>query len=128
MVRSWILQVSNYFKELPGKIIHIIFDNYDYNYQVPSKDRAADVPRVIPDVNQRLPREDKWSDFLSHSQNKCQFINLIVEFIFGDEYHVNNGDVCYHKEMNFTPAWYDPLHSTHKVAHQKFCYAKKNRL
>ena len=76
--RSWVIKVLDNMTSLPGDILHIVFDNYEYPYDIPSKSRVAGVPRIVSNLDQQLPRENEWSDFLSNSRNKSKVIDLVV--------------------------------------------------
>ena len=97
--KTWAVEVFKHLKPLPGTVLHIVFDNYEYKFQVPSKDRAVGVSRMLSDIDQQLPHENEWKDFLDNSKNKSQLINLLVDYVLGDDFqmnkeiYVNNGDV-----------------------------------
>ena len=50
--RRWCDNVFDYIKSLPGDTVHIVFDNYAYDYLVPSKDRYTGAPRLISSIDQ----------------------------------------------------------------------------
>ena len=58
---------------------------------------------MLSDIDQQLPHENEWKDFLGNSKNKSQLINLLVDYVLGDDFqmnkeiYVNNGNICYHK-------------------------------
>ena len=38
-LKSWADEIMNYFSLMPGNKLHVIFDNYSYEYSVPSQER-----------------------------------------------------------------------------------------
>ena len=68
--RGWGKQFFDYMKQLPGCIIHIVFDNYGYEYHVPSKDRSDGALRLVTNIDQELPHNNDWVDFLGNSENR----------------------------------------------------------
>ena len=53
---------------------------------------------MLSDIDQQLPHEIEWKDFPDNSKNKSQLINLLVDYVFGDDFHMN-GNICYYKEL-----------------------------
>ena len=124
--RRWSRDVFDYMKHLPGEALHVVFDNYAYEYHVPSKDRFNGAPRLLSSIDQELPHDNEWFDFLGNAGNKSQLINLLVshltgEYEMGKDIYVNNGDTCYFKaQLNqSTSTICDELFSKHREADQK---------
>ena len=46
-------------KHLPGNTVHVIFDNYTYEYNVPTKDQSIGTPRVIANIDQELSNDSE---------------------------------------------------------------------
>ena len=116
-------------KHLPGEVVHLVFDNYSYEYQVPSKDRFDGASRLLSSIDQELPHDNEWSEFLSNSKNKSQLINLIVSYLTNEyeinkDIYVNNGDTCYFKARSTqsSSSICEELFSKHKEADQKVVF------
>ena len=77
--RRWANDVFKHMKHLPGNTVHIVFDNYTYEYNVPTKDRSTGAPRVIANIDQELPNNSECVDFLGNSNKKSQLIDLLVK-------------------------------------------------
>ena len=75
-------------KHLPGNTVHIAFDNYTYEYNVPTKDQSTSAPRVIANIDQELPNDSEWVNFLGSSNNESQLIDLLVKFLL-EEYQMD---------------------------------------
>ena len=45
--RRWAIDVFKCMKHFPGNTVHIVFDNYTYEYNIPTKDWSTGAPRVI---------------------------------------------------------------------------------
>ena len=86
--RRWANDVFKYMKHLPGNTVHIVFDNYTYEYNVPTKDRSTGAPKVIASIDQDLPRNSEWVDILGNSNNKSQPIDLLVKHLL-EEYQMD---------------------------------------
>ena len=115
-----------YLNSLPGTIIHIVFDNYQYEYETPSKNRdSSECERIICDLDQELPITCEWKSFLSNDKNKYQLINLLVRFILesglvhSKNIFVNNGNECYYKGIHEETKLSEELSSLHKEADPK---------
>ena len=78
--RRWVNDVFKYTKHLPGNIVHLVFDKYTYEYNVQTEDRSTGAPRVIANIDQDLPNDSEWVDFLGNSNNKSQLIDLLVKY------------------------------------------------
>ena len=64
MVKSWADEIMNYLSLMPANNSHVIFDNYSYEYSVPSKQRGVtQMERVINSLNQDLPSTKEWNEF-----------------------------------------------------------------
>ena len=66
-------------EHLPGNTVHIVFDNYTYEYNVPTKDRSTRAPRVIASIDQELPNDSESVDVFGNSNNKSQLNYLLVK-------------------------------------------------
>ena len=104
-LRHWAIAFVKYVAELPGRILHISFDDYDYAYDVPSKNReTVDIERDIRHLNQQLPATSEWDEFLMNSKNKHKLLNILVDYILSDEceikktVYVNKQAICFIKE------------------------------
>ena len=52
--KSWADAIMRYLNSMPGNILHIVFDDYKYEYDVPSKQREfSQVERVINNLDQQ---------------------------------------------------------------------------
>ena len=67
-------------EHLPGNTVHIVFDNYTYEYNVPTKDRSTRAPRVIASIDQELPNDSESGDVFGNSNNKSQ-LNYLLKII-----------------------------------------------
>ena len=124
--RCWAINVLNYLNSLPGTIIHIVFDNYQYEYETPSKNRdSSESERIICDLDQELPITSEWKSFLSNNKNKYQLVNLLVRFILesglvhSKNMFVNNGNECYYKGIHEETKLSEELSSLHLQADPK---------
>ena len=102
--KSWADKFVQQLKAMPGKTMHVLFDNYSYEYNVPSKKRGIGlIERRINDINQELPPAGEWGEFLANDKNKFQLVNILVDHIIrnGDatekNIYVNNGPKCFFK-------------------------------
>ena len=75
-------------KHLPGNTVHTVFDNYTYEYNVPTKDQSTGAPWVIASIDQELPNDSEWVDFLGNSNIKSQLIDLLVKYLL-EEYQMD---------------------------------------
>ena len=78
--RGWTNDVFKRMKHLPGNTVHIVFDNYTYEYNVPAKDWSTCAPRFIANIDQELPNNREWVDFLGNSNKKSQLTDLLVKW------------------------------------------------
>ena len=78
--RGWANNVFKRMKHLPGNTVHIVFDNYTYEYNVPAKDWSTCAPRFIANIDQELPNNREWVDFLGNSNKKSQLTDLLVKW------------------------------------------------
>ena len=96
--RRWANNIFKYMKGLPGHTLHIVFDNYTYEYSVPTKDQSTGAPRIIANIDRELPNESECVNFLGNSNYKSQLIDLLVKYLL-EEYHmgkdVNNRHTTY---------------------------------
>ena len=68
--KSWANNIMSYLSTLVGDKLHVIFDNYAYEYNIPSKQRAVShIERFINILDQELPPKAEWEEFLK-SQKK----------------------------------------------------------
>ena len=80
--KSWADQTISYLSAIPGKNLHIIFDNYGYEYSVPTKQRnVSPMERCINNLDQDLPPTKEWNEFQMNQKNMLQIVNLLVEYI-----------------------------------------------
>ena len=125
-LRHWAIAFMKYVIELPGNILHLSFDDYDYSYNVPSKNReTVEVERDIRHLDQELPATSEWDDFLRNGKNKHKLLDILVDYILCVEckinktVYVNKQSICFIKEENKPPQLFEQLHSTHREADQK---------
>ena len=104
---EWAKQVLNYFKFLPGKVIHIIFDVYggDSTNSL-SKGRATKSrARKIEDLSQKLPKPSDWPDFLTNNENKHRITILLADYFLasvqelGKDLYITKGEDCYYTSL-----------------------------
>ena len=123
--KYWAINVLNRLNLLPGAEIHVVFDDYQYAFETPSKNRdTSEWEGIVSDLDQELPDTKEWSSFLSNEKNKHQLVNLLVHFILESDItektiFVNKGNQCYYKRMNEKPVIFVDLCSSHKEADQK---------
>ena len=80
--KSWTDQITSYLSSIPGDNLHVIFDNYGYEYSVPSKQRdISQMERLINSLDQDLPPTKEWNEFLMNHKNKLQIVNLLADHI-----------------------------------------------
>ena len=105
--KYWAINVLNHLNLLPGAEIHVLFDDYQYMYETPSKNRdTSEWERIVSDLDQELPDTKEWSSFLSNEKNKHQLVNLLVHFILESdiiEKTVDKDNQCYYIHMNKIP-------------------------
>ena len=96
--RRWVNNIFKYMKRLPGNTLHSVFDNYTYEYSVPTKDQSTGAPRIIANIDQELPNNSECVNFLGNSNCKSQLIDLLVKYLL-EEYQmdkdVNNRHTTY---------------------------------
>ena len=79
---SWADEIMNYLSSMPGNNLHVILDNYSYEYSVPSKQKdVCQMERVINSLNQYLLLTKEWNKFLMNYKSKRQIVNLLVDYI-----------------------------------------------
>ena len=80
-VKLWADEIMNYFSSMPANNSHVIFDNYSYEYSVPSKQRdVTQMERVINSLNQDLPSTKEWNEFfdeLKKQATSCQLTSRL---------------------------------------------------
>ena len=80
--KSWADRIISYLSAILGKNLHIILDNYVYEYNVPTKQRnVSQMERCFNSLDQDLPPAKEWNEFLMNQKNKLQIVNLLVEYI-----------------------------------------------
>ena len=85
-LRHWAKSFVNYVASLPGGILHLLFDDYRYQYSIPTKNRAVvDVERDINHLDQELPSTAEWDEFLMNSNNKFKLVTILVDYILSNE-------------------------------------------
>ena len=85
-LRHWAQAFVKYIVGLPGRTVHIVIDNYKYEYSVPSKNRGSvDIEREINHLDQELPATSEWDNFLMNSNNKYKLVNILVDYILSDD-------------------------------------------
>ena len=115
-------------KHLLGNTVHIVFDNYTYEYNVLTKDRSTGAPRVIANIDQELPNDSEWVDVFGNSNNKSQLNYLLVKYLLeehqmGKDIFVNNRHTTYLKAISWkTFKVTDELYSQHKETDHKIVY------
>ena len=68
--KYWTINVLNHLNLLPGAEIHVAFDNYQYAYETPSKNKdTSEWKRILSDLDQEKPDTKEWSSFLSNEKN-----------------------------------------------------------
>ena len=91
-------------KQLPGTVIHIVFDVYEEEGHLNSLSKGRETKskeRKIADLSQQLPRVSEWRDFLTNSKNKCRLTLLLADFFLtesknmGKDVYVTKGNQCY---------------------------------
>ena len=123
--RRWANDVFKYIKHLPDNTVHIVFDNYIYEYNVLTKDWSTGAPRVIANIDQELPNDSEWVDFLGNSNSKSQLIDiplkyLLKEYQMDKDVLVNNRHTTYLKAKSWkTFKVANELYSQHKEADHK---------
>ena len=124
--RCWTEAFVEYPISLPSSTVHLVFDDYKYEFSIPSKSRdTCNLERKINHLDQELPSAKEWDEFLMNENNKFKLVNLIVGFVLSNEctigktIYVNNQSVCYLKSLDHAWSEFEPLNSTHRVADQK---------
>ena len=86
---SWAKEIYSYIETLPGKIVHIVFDNYatsDDSSISFSKGRTdSGIVRNISSLNQVLPQSNEWENFLTNRSNKLQTTRLLADYFTSDD-------------------------------------------
>ena len=119
---AWAKRLCEYLMNLPGNILHVVFDMYtDGNdFSQPTKGRPVLATRHhISDLSQSLPRSTEWQEFLSNDGNKRQLVHLLADFIFENtvkEIYVTKDGQCFHKQPTSSIVPIADLRSTHKEA------------
>ena len=123
--KYWTINVLDHLNLLPSPEILVVFDECQYAYETPSKNRdTSEWERMVSDLDQELPDTKEWSSFLSNEKNKHQLVNLLVHFILESDIiektiFVKKGNQCYYKRMNDKPVIFEDLCSLHKESDQK---------
>ena len=82
---SWAKKIFNYFRSLPGQVIHSVIDNFSYIddlTSVLSKGRVNKrTERKISNLNQLLSKPDEWQNFLTHEKNRFRICNLLADYL-----------------------------------------------
>ena len=59
--KSWVEEIINYLSSMHGNNLHVFFDNYSYEYSVPSKQSdVSQLERVIKSSNQENGMSFWW--------------------------------------------------------------------
>ena len=117
--------IMKYFSSLAGRNLHIIFDNYGYEYSIPSKQRpVSQVERIINSLDQDLPPTKEWGEFLMNQKNKLQIVNILVDYINSGciknkAVIVNKGSECFFIDHGNNCTRISELDSSHRGADQK---------
>ena len=125
MNASWVDEEMNYLSSMLVNNLHVIFDNYIYEYSVPSKQRdVSQKERVINSLNQDLPPTKEWNEFLMNYKSKLQIVNLLVDYIKSGRIRdkaviVNQGSECFYTEHGNDCVRIPELDSLHREADQK---------
>ena len=86
-LRHWAEVFFRYVSTLPGGNLHLVFDNYNYRYSVPSKNRkVVEIEREINDIDQELPTTSEWDNFLKNQTNELK----LVDYILSDFHYLEN--------------------------------------
>ena len=76
-VKLWADEIMNYFSSMPANNSHVIFDNYSYEYSVPSKQRdVTQMERVINSLNQDLPSTKEWNELFDELKKQATCCQL----------------------------------------------------
>ena len=55
--RCWTKSFVEYLEHLPGRILHLVFDDYKFRYSIQSKNGGSNnLEREINDLDQELPK------------------------------------------------------------------------
>ena len=123
--KSWVDQIISYLSAIPGKHLHIIFDNYGYEYSVPKKQRnVSRMKRCITSLDQDLPSTKEWNEVLINQKNKLQIVNLVCEYIKSGAVAykaviVNQKSRCFFVNQTSTCVRIPELDSSHRKTDQK---------
>ena len=93
---GWEKRLYNYMKQLPGTVIHIVFDVHEEEGHLNSLSKGRETKsseRKISDLSQQLPRVSKWTDFLTNSKNKCRLTLLLADLFLTESKNMGK-DVC----------------------------------
>ena len=123
--RSWADAIMEHLKSYSGNNLHVLFDNYDYEHNIPSKQRSvSQVERVISSLEQELPPTKEWGEFLMNRTNKLQVVNLLANYIMtgsiaNKKVVVNKGSDCYMIDHGANCVRAPEFDSSHREADQK---------
>lgn len=79
--KCWVEASLDCIKSLPGKYCHILFDDFNYGYSVPSKERAVSWRETEKNEwNQELPNSNELNNFFLQDMKKFRLVNLIVNY------------------------------------------------
>ena len=122
--RSWAERFVRYLAALPGDEVHLVFDNYNYPHNIPSKNRSQTFSeRIINNIDQELPAVSEWAEFLKSSKNKFQLTLLLADFMIdgalpNKTVYVNKETECYYKSLSTPAVRFPDLDSNHREADQ----------
>ena len=90
---TWANNVLNHIMNLPGSVMHIVFDRYSEEGDLsrPSKNRYNSVGecRHVSSFSQKLPpSKDAWTDYLTNDGNKHQLTSLLTNYIMSGSYNL----------------------------------------
>ena len=122
--RCWTERFVKQLSPLPGENLHVLFDNYNYLYDIPCKNRGtSNSERAINDLDQELPPTSEWPEFLKNRENKRQLVNLLADYLLESalshkNLYVNKEIECFNKPIGSTKVRCPGLDSTHREADQ----------
>ena len=88
----WEKRLYNYIKQLPGNVIHIIFNDYEEG-QVNSLSKGREAKsrkQKIAELSQRLLKVGEWTEFLTNSKNTVlqQSKNRIMKKLTQESFYI----------------------------------------
>ena len=118
-------RLYNYMKQLPGTVIHIVFDGYEEEGHLNSlsKERQTKPREIkIAALSQQLPRVNEWTDFLTNSKNKSLLTLFLADFYLtesknmGKDVYVTKRNQCYQSTVKVPNNQVPDIKSNHRKA------------